>query len=627
MFAQNSMAQVFEIITAPTCSDQGQIEIIIEPQSIMSQIGSFSYPLHLRWYNTEELINETMLIHSEDELDIVLQNLTPGEWDIILTVDVFCTFETVVEVGSYDLHDEITHTLLNATGDCNSGRIDLTLSDRFDPIQYSWSNGETTEDISGLSDGIYCVTIVDAVCGLVSECFEINCQCFAASPEISRTVFSDGTMSTITVSIPDFTDISGWVTVNISINGQPSTSQAVTSPFNNAMSAAIQIGDHYCVQYVMSDSSCSFEQCFISEGQSCPDMLSIKLNDIENSCGNQGSGSISTSIDFSTVDEIPCGDIVNVQSTWYSAETGEIVSSSFGLEGVPTGTYCQELRSAPDCNEDCVTVECFEIGVSGGALLDFTVFDPYVCCSSFERVCFIVPGSIEVNVLDDRNYTFTWTYEDEVVASGKEVLLPYNNYGDYCLNYTDECGIEQRHCQTISPIAVPFPVPECPRRFKNLNFSEKDQAGIVRMFEKDYPKFKDRYESEDKMWSFVKSDKEDIFEIFDKNRTSSHHWIKPNFVKVEKRESDLSSNAISSLIAYPNPFEQDITLEFHSEVSENVNIQVSSIHGRIILTQQLSATKGHNQLNVELPNQTPSGVYIVDLDYNGTSSQIKVIKI
>ena len=41
------------------------------------------------------------------------------------------------------------------------GSIDMTVSGSAGPFAYNWSNGETTEDISGLSQGIFVVTITD----------------------------------------------------------------------------------------------------------------------------------------------------------------------------------------------------------------------------------------------------------------------------------------------------------------------------------------------------------------------------------------------------------------------------------------------------------------------------------
>ena len=56
----------------------------------------------------------------------------------------------------------VTEVISNATCGFNSGAIDITVSGGLDPNTYVWSNGSTTEDISGLTAGNYTCNIVDA---------------------------------------------------------------------------------------------------------------------------------------------------------------------------------------------------------------------------------------------------------------------------------------------------------------------------------------------------------------------------------------------------------------------------------------------------------------------------------
>ncbi|MBT8194818.1 MAG: T9SS type A sorting domain-containing protein [Bacteroidia bacterium] len=56
------------------------------------------------------------------------------------------------------LSDNSFDVTCNGDGD---GSVDITLSGGVPPVSYSWSNGETTEDISNLNGGVYTVTVTD----------------------------------------------------------------------------------------------------------------------------------------------------------------------------------------------------------------------------------------------------------------------------------------------------------------------------------------------------------------------------------------------------------------------------------------------------------------------------------
>lgn len=94
-----------------------------------------------------------------------LAGLTSGTYTVTITDAGGCTASTSAKIA------ELSASVASTDISCHSGTdgsIDLTVSDGTPPYTFLWNNGATTEDLSGLSAGIYSVTITDAAgCSLV----------------------------------------------------------------------------------------------------------------------------------------------------------------------------------------------------------------------------------------------------------------------------------------------------------------------------------------------------------------------------------------------------------------------------------------------------------------------------
>lgn len=161
----------------------------------------------------------------------------------IVTIDNFGTQSIGVTLGCSK--PVLGTSVTNAT--CGNGTIDLSVSGGTPGYTYAWSNGPTTQDISGLTAGTYTVTVTDnngctktttATVGTanptpectISDAMGVVCpnssgNKYSATAGMDTYLWSvDGTAITCPVGIPDFcscTDPSGYTPVTIKVTAPP----------------------------------------------------------------------------------------------------------------------------------------------------------------------------------------------------------------------------------------------------------------------------------------------------------------------------------------------------------------------------------------------------------------------
>lgn len=92
-----------------------------------------------------------------------ISGLEPGSYTVSITDATGCSNVQTVTVSDYgcSLQATITATNLNCNGS-NNGTASVSLSGASDPTTFVWSNGATSQTVSGLAAGTYTLTVGDA---------------------------------------------------------------------------------------------------------------------------------------------------------------------------------------------------------------------------------------------------------------------------------------------------------------------------------------------------------------------------------------------------------------------------------------------------------------------------------
>ena len=329
-------------------------------------------------------------------------------WNVSLVSDLPDTLVTITEPIPVSVSGFITQAQCGGT----DGGIDLSVSGEFPPFTFSWSSGETTEDLAGIAAGTYTVTVTDANGCSDSATFNLNnissinitsnvtsVTCAGGSNGAIDVTTSGGTapytfawnsgettedisailtdLYTLTITdaigcqFSEDIDVATLPGMNITLDG---STNEVCSFDNGAIDVSVSggsgsygyswdngsgtedltnIGSGTYTLTVTDANSCSVNSSFsiINDVSNCSAYcyLNIATNQVsDESCGD-GTGSIDITVLDATSPYV---------ASWDNGETTDDISN------LSTGTYTITILDANQCE----LIESFTVGNNAGTL-------------------------------------------------------------------------------------------------------------------------------------------------------------------------------------------------------------------------------------------------------------------
>jgi hypothetical protein len=180
------------------------------------------------------------------------------------------------------------------------------------------------------------------------------------------------------------------------------------------------------------------------------------------------------------------------------------------------------------------------------------------------------------------------TSEENIYVGSEECLLKI----DYAYSYSDECHIV-RYCYPTRTILEVLDA--------NVSCDEAQE----------------HYEGCLEFWS--PDDPGAIVPITDADSTTN---TKPIFDASTEGKDLFGDTRIDSLILltesstyrpFPNPFQEAIEVDVHTETQQHVVLKVSNMLGHVVFRRELDLDAGYSRLRLQIPSQHPDGLYALSI--------------
>ena len=259
-----------------------------------------------------------------------LSNLTAGTYVVTVTDQAGCTVNrTVIITEPVALQVNGATTQITCNG-ANNGSIILTVAGGTTPYTFAWTRDgnpfSSQQNITGLSSGIYVVTVTDG-----NNCTTL--QTFVINPQ----------PAVLTVTVDNVTNAicgQGVGSVSITVNGGTGTKTFSWTRDGNIFSSQEDLTNLQPGTYavtVTDANGCTATANAVVEGTTGPEIIGV--NAVQPTCNNANNGSITVSV---------TGGQAPLTFSW--TRDGQPFSSQQNLTGLGAGVYVLTVTDANGCS-------------------------------------------------------------------------------------------------------------------------------------------------------------------------------------------------------------------------------------------------------------------------------------
>ncbi len=204
------------------------------------------------------------------------ENLAPGQYVVSVTDANGCLSTASSMIGSNGLSQTGTAVGTTCHGATN-GAINVTTNGGATPLVYSWSNGATSKDLSGLQSGPYELTITDALGCISAATYTVQ------EPQQIM-------LNQMMITQPSCSAANGQATASFNGGTAPfnyvwTDAQGTNLHINNASISNIGAGTYFCT--ITDANNCTFTSSALVSNTFGPNLI---INSITPStCSNDGS--------------------------------------------------------------------------------------------------------------------------------------------------------------------------------------------------------------------------------------------------------------------------------------------------------------------------------------------------